>query len=129
MEGETQNVMGRIMVENMQRGVAEEREFEKHKTQLHAQSAEIAKRDVKTQIYPSPRLPKSKKSRSRNRTFKAPSWNAAQRARTPVEEFVRDLQKDRSKVLRLQKQVLLGKTLDFLVKEANVQDGSAQPAQ
>lgn len=127
VEGETQNVMGRIMVENMQRGVAEE-EFEKHKTQLHAQSAEIAKRDVKTQIILA-KVAKEQEIKVEEQDLQSAVVNAAQRARTPVEEFVRDLQKDRSKVLRLQKQVLLGKTLDFLVKEANVQDGAAQPAQ
>ena len=46
IEGETRNVMGRIMMENMQRGVAEE-DFEQNKEALHAQSSQIAARDVK----------------------------------------------------------------------------------
>ncbi|MCC5808443.1 MAG: trigger factor [Opitutales bacterium] len=122
VESETQNVMGRIMVENMQRGIKEE-EFEKNKEALHGQSEQIARRDLKVQLILT-RIAKEEEIKLEEEDLQQAIMAMASRQRTPVEEFVRELQKDRSKLLRIQRQVLFGKTLDFLVKEAKVSEAS-----
>lgn len=118
VESETQNVMGRIMVENMQRGIKEE-EFEKNKEALHGQSEQIARRDLKVQLILS-RIAKEEEIKLEEEDLQQAIVAMASRQRTPVDEFVRELQKDRSKLLRIQRQVLFGKTLDFLVNESRV---------
>ncbi len=122
VESETQNVMGRIMVENMQRGIKEE-EFEKNKEALHGQSEQIARRDLKVQLILA-RIAKDEEIKLEEEDLQQAIMAMASRQRTPVEEFVRELQKDRSKLLRIQRQVLFGKTLDFLVKESKVSEAS-----
>ncbi len=122
VESETQNVMGRIMVENMQRGIKEE-EFEKNKEALHGQSEQIARRDLKVQLILT-RIAKEEEIKLEEEDLQQAIMAMASRQRTPVEEFVRELQKDRSKLLRIQRQVLFGKTLDFLVKESKVSEAN-----
>lgn len=119
IEAETRNVMGRIMMENMQRGVAEE-DFEKNKEALHAQSSGIAQREVKLRFILS-RIAEAESITVDQQDLQRAIMNIAMQQRRAPEELVKELQKDRNQVSQLQHQVLIGKTLDFLAKEATVQ--------
>lgn len=123
IEGETQNVMGRIMVENMQRGVPRE-EFENNKEAFYAQARQIAERDVKLQLILH-RIAKEEKVEVQNEDLQRAIINSAIQSRQRPEDLVKELQKDREKVLNLQRQILLGKTLDLLAKEAKVSEKSS----
>ena len=123
VESETQNVMGRIMVENMQRGVPED-DFEKNKEALYAQSAQIAERDVKLQFILTRVAKEEEITVGQGDLQQAIMAMASQQRRAP-EELIKELQKDRGRVAHLQRQVLFGKTLDFLVKQAKVEVESA----
>ncbi len=123
IEGETQNVMGRIMVENMQRGVPRE-EFEKNKEAFYAQARQMAERDVKLQLILQ-RIAKEEKIEVQNEDIQRAVINSAIQSRQRPEDLVKELQKDRQKVLNLQRQILLGKTLDLLAKEAKVSEKSS----
>lgn len=123
IEGETQNVMGRIMVENMQRGVARE-EFEKNKEAFYAQARQMAERDVKLQLILH-RIAKEEKVEVQNEDLQRAIINSAMQSRQRPEDLVKELQNDRQKVLNLQRQILLGKTLDLLAKEAKVTEKSS----
>jgi len=129
VESETQNVMGRIMMENMQRGVPRE-EFEKNKEGLHDQSAQIAQRDVKMRFVLG-KIASEEKIQVEQEDLSRAIMSVAQQQRRSPEELVKELQKDRNQVNQLQQQVLIGKTLDFLTKEAKVEiiEGGEEAAQ
>jgi len=123
IQSETQNVMGRIMVENMQRGVPQE-EFEKNKEALHAQSANIAQRDLKLQFILFKIAEKESIEVTQEDLHRGILGMARQRQQSP-DELVKEMQKDRSQVQSLQRQLLLGKTLDFVVGKAKVTESPA----
>jgi trigger factor len=127
IETETQNVMGRIMVDNMQRGVPEE-EFEKHKEQLHAQSQEIARHDVKLHLLLG-RIAREEKIEVEEQDMQRAIYNVALQTRQRAEEVIRDLRRNRNRLLGLQRQILFGKTLDLLVREAKVVEDASIKAE
>ena len=126
VESETQNVMGRIMVDNMRRGVQEE-EFEKNKEELHAQSQQIARREVKIQLILG-RIAKEEEITLEESDLSSALMSMAAQQRVSIDDFVRDLRNDRARLMQIQRQVLLGKTLDFLAKEAKVSEKSETSA-
>lgn len=128
IESETQNVMGRLMIENMQRGVPEE-EFEKNKEAFHAQSANIAERDVKLQFILS-KIAEKESIEVTQEDLQRGIMNMAVQRRQRPEEVVKELQNDRNRIQSLQRQILLGKTLDFVVNKATltVSEGGVESA-
>ncbi len=122
IEGETQNALGRMMVENMQRGVPEE-ELEQNKEALHAQARDFAQRDVKLQLILA-RIAKEESIEVQNEDLQRTIMNMAMQNRQAPEELVKELRKDRNRILNMQRQILFGKTLDLLVKEATVTEAN-----
>ncbi len=126
LESETQQVMARIMMENMQRGVAEN-DFEENKAALHAQATGIAQRDVKARFVLS-KVAETESIEVSNEDLQRAIMNIATQQRRSPDEFVKELREDQNKVRQLQGQVLMSKTLDFLVKEAKVETVAAEEA-
>lgn len=122
LEGETQNALGRLMVDNLQRGVPQE-ELEKNKAELHAQAREFAQRDVKLQLILG-RIAKDESIEVENEDLQRTILNMAMQNRQSPEELVKELRKDRNRILQIQRQILFGKTLDLLVKEATVTESN-----
>lgn len=116
---ETQNVMGRIMVENMQRGVPQD-EFEKNKEALHDQSSQIAVRDVKLRFILA-RVAREESIEVTQEDLQTAIMSMAMQQRRSPEELVKELRADRNRIAQLQQQVLIGKTLDFLANAAKVE--------
>lgn len=118
IEQETQSVMARIMMENMQRGV-EEAEFEKHKEELHTQASQIAARDVKLRFILA-KIAEKEEIKVENEDMQRAIMNAAMRQRRPIDEVVQELKKDSGRIRHLQQQLLIGKTLDLVVEKAKL---------
>lgn len=118
IEAETQRVMSRIMAENLQRGVPHE-EFEKNKERFHAESSQVAVRDLKAQFILSKLAEKEGLEATQEDLQRAVVMTAQQR-RQPVEEFVKELRKDREQIQSMQRQILLGKALDFVVGKSKL---------
>ncbi|NBD37340.1 MAG: hypothetical protein GVY10_02075, partial [Verrucomicrobia bacterium] len=53
-------------------------------------------------------------------------YSMAIQQRQRPEDLAKELKKDRERVLQLQRQILFGKTLDFILSQAK-EDGSAAP--
>jgi len=123
LEREIQQVMGRVMVQNMQRGVSEE-VFEENKEALYAQSQGVASRDLKLQIILA-KIAMEAEITVADEDLSRAVYGIAQQQRRSPDEIVKELQGDRNRVLQLQRQILFQKTLDFLVKEATVSETSA----
>ncbi len=125
LERETQNVMGRIMVENLQRGVPHE-EFENNKEALHAQAHGIAERDLRLQLILFKIAEKESIELTQDDLQRGIMGMAQQRRQSP-EELVKELRKNRNSLQSLQRQLLLGKTLDFVVDKATVTVSAKAP--
>jgi trigger factor len=128
VQAETQSVMGRIMVENLQRGVPQE-EFEQNKEALHAQATPIAERDLKLQFILSKIAEKEGIEVSQEDLQRAILMTAQQRRMSP-DDFVKELRKDQNQIRSMQRQILLGKSLDFVVGKAKltVTEGGSESA-
>lgn len=116
LEAETQQTMGRIMVQNMQQGVPEE-EFEKNKEALHASATQTAQRELKLQLILN-RIAREEKIEISNEDLSRAVYAIAQQQRRKPEELVKELRKDQRQLHSLQRQVLFSKTLDKLMETA-----------
>jgi trigger factor len=126
LDGETQTIMGRIMVQNMQRGVPEE-EFVKNKEAFHADCQEIARRELRLRFVLE-RIAQAENIEVTSEELSRAVYNLAMQQRTPVDDIVRDLRKNRERVRNLQRQVLLGKAIDLVVDKASITEVAADPA-
>lgn len=126
IEGETQNALSRIVNQNLQQGVPQE-ELEKQKEQIQSGAAQTAEREVKLQIILS-RIAGEENITVENEDLSRAVYNMAIQQRQRPEDLAKELRKDRERVLQLQRQILFGKTLDFVLSEAK-EDGSSTPAQ
>jgi trigger factor len=124
LESETQSAMARIISQNMQQGVPEE-EFEKHKEQIHAGAQQAAQRDVKLQIILN-RIAAEEKITVENEDLSRAVYSMAIQQRQRPEDLAKEFRKDRGRLIRLQRQILFSKTLDFLQKSAG--GGGEAPA-
>ena len=124
LERETQQVMGRVMVQNMQRGISED-VFEENKEALYAQSAQVAARDLKLQIILA-KIAKEEDIKVADEDLSRAVYGIAQQQRRSPDEVVKELQGDRNRVIQLQRQILFQKTLDFLAKAATVAESTVE---
>jgi len=102
----------------MQQGATEE-QLEENKDSLVEQAGEAAVKRVKTQLILG-HVAKKEGITVENEDMQRAIMNQAMQTRTPPEEIVKQLQKNRDQLQELQQAVLFQKTLDFLVDAANV---------
>ena len=126
VEGETQNALSRIVNQNLQQGVPQE-ELEKQKEQIQSGAAQTAEREVKLQIILS-RIADKEKITVDNEDLSRAVYSMAIQQRQRPEDLAKELKKDRERVLQLQRQILFGKTLDFILSNAK-EDGAAPKAE
>lgn len=124
VEGETQNALSRIVNQNLQQGVPQE-ELEKQKEQIQSSAAQTAEREVKLQIILN-RIAEKEKITVENEDLSRAVYSMAIQQRQRPEDLAKELKKDRDRVLQLQRQILFGKTLDFILSQAK-EDGPAAP--
>lgn len=118
VEDETQEVMGRIMLENMQRGVSEE-VFEQNKDEFFNHSESLARRDLKLQIILN-RIAREESIEVTDDDMSRAIINMAIRERRAPEDLVKELRRNRSRVFQIQRDLRLHKTLEFLGEKASV---------
>lgn len=118
VEAETNRNVTQIMDQNIQRGVPME-EFEQNKGALFAQAENMARREVK-QRFILARIAEEEDIKVEENDFSNALMAIAQQNRVSPDEIVKELKKDRSKVMDLQRQILLSKTLDFIVQQTKL---------
>lgn len=122
VEGETQNTLQRLMSQNLQQGVSQE-ELEKHREQLFETSQQMAKRDVKLQLIIA-KIAEKEGIKVEDEDLSRAIYSIAMQTRQQPEEVVKELRKDRGRLMEIQRQLLFSKTLDFLIEQAKVTEQS-----
>jgi trigger factor len=127
VEEETQRTMARIMGHNMQQGVPEE-VFEQNKEELHRNASVTAAREVKLQLLLN-RIAKEEAVEVSNEDLSRAVYSIAMQQRQRPEDLAKELRKDRSQVVQLQRQILFSKTLEKVAETAVVERVAAAPAE
>jgi trigger factor len=125
VESETQNVLQRVMVDNMRRGVPKE-EFEAHKDEMHAKAQEIAHLQTLRNFLIT-EIAKAEKIQVTNDDMSRAITMQAMRMRITPDQFVKELTKDRDAVRGMQRDILLDKTMEFLADKATVVESADAP--
>lgn len=120
LEEETQNVMRRIMKDNLARGVKYE-EFENRKQELHDQSRSMAARRVKMDLILE-RIAAAEQIEPTNDDLSRAIYAESVREKIRPEQLVQELRKDQNRLHKLRQQTRAGKTLDFLVNAVTVHE-------
>ncbi len=123
LESTHQEIMREIMEQNMRRGVPEQ-EFEKNKEEFYEQSRIIAIRRSRNELLLH-EIAEIEKIQVSNEDLSRAVYMEAMKQRVRPEQLIKELQKDRQQLQRLQQSVLFAKTLDFLSKEAMVEEVTA----
>jgi trigger factor len=124
-EQETEAVVQRIMIENMQRGVPQA-EFEKHIDEVKAKAAAIGKIQAKRNFIVA-EIAQKEKVQVTNEDLNRAITIQAMRLRMRPDEFVKELQKDRDAVRIMQRDILLDKTMEKLVDLSKVTESADAP--
>lgn len=120
VEAETENSMREVVMENMQRGVAQD-QLEANKEDIHAQSRKTAESRVKLQLILSQIAEKESVEVSDQDMSQFVFSQAYQSGQKP-DQFVKELKKDQNRLRMAQQSVLFDKTLEMLCNEAKVSD-------
>lgn len=125
IESETEAVLRDFMQRNMRQGVSPE-ELEKHKEQLYDGASKAAHDRLKSRLILS-KIAEKEKIKVENEDLSRMIMHEAMTTRQKPEKLVKDLRKDQGRVNRMRRDILLGKTMDFLVEKAE-RDGAAKAA-
>jgi trigger factor len=123
VEAETENSMRQVVMENMQRGVAQDH-LEANKDDIHAQSRKSAESRVKLQLILSQIAEKESVEVSDQDMSQFVFSQAYQSGQKP-DQFVKELKKDQNRLRMAQQSVLFDKTLEMLCDEARVSDSES----
>ena len=127
IENETNHVLQRIMVENMQRGVPRE-EFENHKEELHSKATEIAQMQARRNFVLA-EIASEEKLQVTNEDINRAITVQAMRLRMRPEDFVKELTKDRDAIRDLQRDILMDKTIEVVVSKAKLIESEDAPVE
>lgn len=123
IERETQNVMERTMRENMRRGVPEA-EFDKHKEQFHAQSRQLAEKQVKRDFLLI-EVARKEAIKVSNDDLHRAIMAQSQRYRVRPDDIIKELKDDQDALRSFQQSVMLEKVMEWLTDAAQVVEGDA----
>ncbi len=128
IERETQQVMGRIMQDNMQRGVTEST-FEEHKEELYNNSRSYALRNVKLEMILN-RIAEEEKIEVVDKDFEQVIMQEAMQTQRRPEEIVKELRSNPGRLNQIRQSLLRDKALAFVVDQAKVgvTDNAVTPA-
>ncbi len=116
LEHETQNLLENFMRRNMQQGASME-DFEAHKETLYEGAAKSAQASLKDRFILL-KIADAESISVSNEDLSQAVYQEAMMQRVKPEKFVAELKKDRSRIRELQRNVLLGKTVDWLLDKA-----------
>ncbi len=124
IEEERELNIQQLMNSNLKRGVPND-ELEKHKVELYDKSHEIAKKNIRNRIILF-RIAKKTTMEVKDEDVSNYIMAKANATKTKPEEIVKELKNDRAQLQKVQLSILLEKTLQFLLKEANVKNASTE---
>ncbi len=127
VESETNEVLRDFMQRNLQQGVSAQ-EFEKHKDQLHEGASKAAYDRLKSRLILS-KIAEKEKVKAEQDDFSRMIMMEAQRSGEKPEKLVKEIQKDQSRINRMRRDIILGKTMDLLVDKAERTTAEAAPAE
>lgn len=126
VENEREQLLRNHMQRLLQQGITEE-QMEEHKEQMISSATEAARRQVKLQLILG-EISKKENITVENEDLHQRVMQEAMMTRTKPDQLVKELQKDRSRVLAMQREVLFHKTLDFVIEQANVTEAEPEAA-
>ncbi|MBC2595822.1 trigger factor [Ruficoccus amylovorans] len=126
IEGETQSLLRDFMQRSMAQGATQE-QFEERKEELFNGASDAARARVKAQLLLT-EVAKKEELKVENEDLNRAIYMEAMSQRMKPEELVKELQKDRQRVVEMQRNILINKALDFLVKEATVTETEPEEA-
>lgn len=118
IEQETQQLLRDFMQRHMAQGATEE-QFEENKDELIKSAQDAARNRVKAQILLQ-EVADAEEIKVENEDINKAIMQEAMSTRQKPDDIVKELQKDRSHVVALQRQILINKALDYLVDQATV---------
>lgn len=113
---ETESVLRDFMRRNMQQGVSAE-EFEKHKESLHEGASKAAHDRLKSRLILT-KIAEKEKIKVENEDFSRMIMMEAQQSGQNPEKVVKELRKDQSRINDMRREIILGKTMDWLLEKA-----------
>ncbi len=116
VERETESVLRDFMRRNMQQGVSAE-EFEKHKESLHEGASKAAHDRLKSRLILT-KIAEKEKIKVENEDFSRMIMMEAQQTGQNPEKVVKELRKDQSRINDMRREIILGKTMDWLLEKA-----------
>lgn len=118
LDSEREAILKDFMQKNLQAGVERE-DFEKNKEALHASATQMAESRLKSLIILDLIADKESISVENDDLSRAIVQQASMRGQKP-EAYVKELQKDRSQIDHLRRDIRIGKTLNFLLEKADI---------
>jgi len=116
VESETDAVLRDFMQRNMQQGVSAE-EFEKNKDSLHAGASKAAHDRLKSRLILT-KIAEKEKIKVDNEDFSRMIMMEVQQSGQNPEKLVKELQKDKTRINQMRRDIILGKTMDLLSEKA-----------
>jgi len=116
VDRETESVLRDFMRRNMQQGVSAE-DFEKHKESLHEGASKAAHDRLKSRLILT-KIAEKEKIKVENEDFSRMIMMEAQQTGQNPEKVVKELRKDQSRINDMRREIILGKTMDWLLEKA-----------
>ncbi len=124
VDQETESAMRQVVMENMQRGIAQE-QLEASKEDIHAQSRKNAESRVKLQLILD-QIAEKEEIEVSDQDMTQFIFNQAYQSGQKPDQFVKELKKDQNRLRMAQQSVLFDKTLEFLIDESSVSDAGSE---
>ena len=124
LDSEREAILKDFMQKNLQAGVERE-DFEKNKEALHASATQMAESRLKSLIILDLIADKESISVENEDLSRAIVQQASMQGQKP-ETFVKELQKDRSQIDLLRRDIRIGKTLNFLLEKADISEEESE---
>lgn len=115
---ETQDVLRQFIEENMRRGVPQE-QFEKDKKEIYESAKKAAAVRVKTQLILG-RIADKEGIKLNENDMNTFIYRESMRSGVSADKLVKQLSKDREQLRSMQQNIILDKTVEFLVSKAKV---------
>lgn len=125
VEAETQNMVRRIMNDNMQRGISQD-QLEEHREQIFENARRAAVDQVKADMI-LVRIAEAEELKAEQEDFQRAIQGMAMQERRSPDEIVKELQKDRSRIEQLQQNIVISKAANFVADNADVTVKEPEP--
>ncbi len=120
IEMETEGLLRQIIERNVRQGVSEE-ELEKHKEQIYEESRKSAVKRIKLRMILM-KIAEAENIKLENEDVQRHLMQEAMHRGMRPDDLVKEMRKDEHMVQAMRQNILFDKTLDFLLREANISE-------